>query len=457
MRTPIRSLTAVACLLVLTACGENEPAATTTTSADPTTTTTSTIVATTTTPPAADLDVQAEIDWFVSVLNGEELTAEEYDVRFTEEFRNQVPYENGFQSVLDQFRPGGPFTVVSRSGEGVRGVAVIEGADGTTARIVADIDDQARFAALTIKPVAPTLEDPPETVSEAFSRLGEIGTFRGLAGEVVDGQCVAIEEVLSTEPAPLGSVFKLYVLAALGEAVESGSISWDDDIVIRDELKSIPTGELQDRAAGETVSVLEAAELMISISDNTATDHLIDLVGRENVESVMADYGHTTPQLNIPLLNTRELTALKIGPAEGLRIQWLDGDEATRRAILEQISDITPADLPVQEWVDPVDPDLLEWFASPEDQCTLAIRLSELADSVPEIGDILSINPGVPGAWESIWFKGGSEPGLAAAWWVTEVDGRTFVTAGSVVDPEANIDVDQAVLLMAAARDLSAP
>jgi len=102
----------------------------------------------------------------------------------------------------------------------------------------------------------------------------------------------------------------------------------------------------------------------------------------------------------------------------------------------------------------------VEWFASPNDLCTLAIGLIELSESQPEVGEILALNPGVPatpGTWERIWFKGGAEPGLLAVWWVTESQGRTFVTAGSVVNPETALDADEAALLFAAIRDLLAP
>lgn len=460
--TPILAVSAL--VLSLTACVEPDDTPSTTSVPDPSSTTTLTtlpVTTSTTTAPASEPDVQAEIDWFVSVLNGAELTEEEYETRFTEEFRQQVPYEEGFVPVLEQFRPSGPFSVVERAGGGESGDVVVEGADGTRARVVAELDEQNRFSALRIQPTeAPALDDPPGTVSETFDRLGEIGNVRALAAEVANGQCQVVASVGANEPAPLGSVFKLYVLAAVAEAVQSGEVSWEDEIVIEDGLKSVPSGVLQDREAGETVTVEEAAELMISISDNTATDHLMDMLGRETVESVMADYGNTTPELNTPFLDTREFTALKVGPASGLRVQWIDGDDARRRDILEQISGITPADLPVQEWTQPIDPHLVEWFASPDDLCTLAIRIDELAQSVPEIGEILSLNPGIPaeaGTWETIWFKGGSEPGLAATWFVTTSDGRTFVTTGSVVDPEASIDTEQAMLLFATARDLLAP
>jgi hypothetical protein len=450
-----------ALLLVAAACGgtvENTTAPPTTTTTTPLTTTQP---PTTTSPEAPGTDVQAGIDWFLSILNGEELTEAEYDSRFTEEFRQQVPYEEGFQPVLDQFRPLGPYTVAERTGEEMQGEAIIESADGDRFRVVAELDEDSMFSTLLIQPAEqPSLDDPPATVEEGFQRLATMGVFRGVAAEVVDGECVRVEVSAADEPAPLGSVFKLYVLAAIGDAVTRGELAWDDEIVIRDELKSVPTGVLQDRPDGESVTVLEAAELMISISDNTATDHLIDLLGRETVESALSDYGNTTPELNTPLLDTREFTALKVGPASGLAVQWLDGDEQARRGILAQISEITPSDLPIQEWVEPIDPDRLEWFASPDDLCTLAIHLLDLAASVPEISEILAANPGIPadpGTWDRIWFKGGSEPGLLAAWFVTSSEGRTFLTAGSVVNPDSAIDTDEAILLFAAVRDLLSP
>jgi Beta-lactamase enzyme family len=307
----------------------------------------------------------------------------------------------------------------------------------------------------------PSLGDPPATLEEAYERLETFGDLRAISAEIVDDECVTIDAVAADSPAPIGSVFELYVLAALGEAVRSGDVTWDDAIVIDDDLKSVPGGILQDREPGDTVTVLEAARLMISISDNTATDHLIALLGREVVEQTLADYGNTSSELTTPLPSTRELSALKVGPASGLRTPgWIEGDEADRRAILDQISGITPADIPVQEWVDPIDPDLVEWFASPDDLCALAVGLTSLAVGVPEVSEILQIDPGVPatdGAWNQIWFKDGFEPGLVAVWWLTSQDDRLFLTAGSVVDPVTTFDRHEATLLFAAARDLLEP
>jgi hypothetical protein len=246
------------------------------------------------------------------------------------------------------------------------------------------------------------------------------------------------------------------VLGTLADAVSAGEISWDDEIVIRDELKSIPSGILQDEADGTVKTVREVAELMISISDNTATDHLIDLLGRQRIEDHLPELGLTEPELNVPFLTTRELTALKVGPSAGLGVQYVAGDVDARRAILEQISDITVADLPIQDLDEPIRPDTLEWFASPADMCTVFAGI--WADGDDTIREILTSNPGVapaPGVWDEVAFKGGSEPGLLAVAWLTVApDGRVFVLNGSVLDTGGLIDELEAVFVFAGARDL---
>ena len=88
--------------------------------------------------------------------------------------------------------------------------------------------------------------------------------------------------------------------------------------------------------------------------------------------------------------------------------------------------------------------------------CRVMVSLWNQGD--PVVQEILTINPGVapePGVWSDVAFKGGSEPGLIAATWLTtDADGRVFVYAGSVVNPNEVLDDLETLFLMAAARDL---
>lgn len=275
---------------------------------------------------------------------------------------------------------------------------------------------------------------------------------------MVGNECQPIHAVEAERPVPLGSAFKLYVLGAVADAVAAGDMAWTDQIVITDELKSVPSGVLQDREDGSTTTVREAAELMISISDNTATDLLINLVGRERVEQKQAAYGHSQPALNIPFLTTREWAVMKLGPgAEELRAGYLAADEAGRRAILSDIADVRADSLAGAAFLNPIEPDRLEWFGSLLDLCAVHVRLQERAQepSLEPVAEILSLNPGVPSeGWDYIAFKGGSEPGLITASWLVRDGETTFVLAATVLDRNQPVEEMAAILVMAAARDL---
>jgi beta-lactamase class A len=441
----MRRALAVIMLVVLSACSAGSTSSTTTVVPVETTTVADTL--------------RGQVDWFVNAINGTLVSEAEYEQRMSETFRSAVPFATQFEPVVEQMAavPGSWIIVSYDEVSPTNAVAVI--AAGTErARISLSVDPDVPHVITGLLVSPADSASAPDTFENAFSRLGALGTLRALAAEVVGGECRSIAEVDPDTPAPLGSVFKLYVLGALQHQVSSGVIGWDDPVTIRDELKSVPSGILQNDPAGTVKPVHEVADLMISISDNTATDHLIDLIGRSTIEGLLGDLGLSHPEVDIPFLDTRELTALKVGPSAGLGAQYVNADEAGKRAILAQISDISASDLPVADLTDPVMPETLEWFASAADLCTTMVRLWDVGDGTTRA--ILTKNPGVapaPGLWTDVAFKGGSEPGLVAvAWLMHRPDGRSFFFAGSVVNAKQTIDQMEAVFLFAGARDLLA-
>lgn len=401
------------------------------------------------------------LGWFVDTLNSGTVDETSYAGTFTAEFQNNVSYGD-FATLVSQISEAGTdWSLIEYEERDDSTATVLVGsADGQRIRVAISLETALpyRIEGLLVQPAdPPTLDEPPADVESAVTRLAELGDVSLLVADVSGGSCDPVYETNAGVAAPVGSAFKLYVLGAVADEVAAGNISWDDDLAISDGLKSIPTGVLQNEEAGTEFSVREFAEAMIALSDNTATDHLIDLVGRERVEKAFADYGMTDPAPNIPLLDTLDLSALKVGPASGLATQWLDADEAGRRQILAQISDITPADIPVEEFVAPIHVDQIEWFATPTDMCRALTSLYDLGDPVTKI---MTINPGVPAEddqFEFIAFKGGSEPGLISMNWLVErSDGRRFAITGSVVNTAEEIDQLEATLLFAAVRDLVA-
>ena len=159
--------------------------------------------------------------------------------------------------------------------------------------------------------------------------------------------------------------------------------------------KSLPSSQLRDWPDGTPLTVATLAHLMISISDNTATDALIRIVGRQAVEAI-------SPR-NTPFLTTRELFTLKTQENAPLRAEWQKSDVAHRRAILGRIAD---APLPPPTSVSPVATQEVEWFVTAQELCGL---LDVTAD-LPSVA--ISPGPVDRNGWQSVAYKGGSEVGV---------------------------------------------
>ena len=276
---------------------------------------------------------------------------------------------------------------------------------------------------------------------------------RLLVARVSGGGCQTVHAVDATTPAPLGSAFKLYVLDALARAIAAGTVSWDQRLTLTSQLTSLPSGELATEPAGTQVTVLQAAQDMISSSDNTAADLLITLVGRTAVESAAAGSGMADPALDTPFLTTRELFVLKLDDWPALASRYLALGAAGRQAMLTGTVDRVPLSaLHVTAptgWTQPRDIGTIEWFASPADICRVYASLAALSrqPGLAPVASILEINNGSlaldPGQWSSVWFKGGSEPGvLTLNYLATTRTGQSYVVSALAANPSAPIPVN---------------
>ncbi len=88
---------------------------------------------------------------------------------------------------------------------------------------------------------------------------------------------------------PMASVFKIPILSTVGKQLKEGKLSLDDRIELKEEYKSAGSGILPYFEAGISPTVRDLLTLMIIISDNTATDMTVDLLGGPQV---VEDYMH---------------------------------------------------------------------------------------------------------------------------------------------------------------------
>jgi len=326
------------------------------------------------------------------------------------------------------------------------------------AQVALTTGSRGLISGLTIRPPLPP---SPATWAGVDAAVRSVAPqVRMLVANVTSGSCQPVHSIDPATAAPLGSAFKLYVLDALGNAVASGKVGWNQLLTITAQLKSLPSGELQTEPDGTRISVQDTAAKMISISDNTAANMLINLVGRPAVETALTTTGMADPARDRPFLTTRELFILKLDQWPALANRYIAANEAGRRALLATTVD--PAPLPAlaaaKAWTTPRDINSLEWFASADDICRAYTSLAALArrPGLSPIGQVLSLNDGGlqldPAQWKTTWFKGGSEPGvLTLTYLATTRTGHSYVVAVLAENPSQPINEATAVPAMLSA------
>lgn len=274
---------------------------------------------------------------------------------------------------------------------------------------------------------------PPEpevgTLQDALSGYDELP---GRVSVLVASDSGILAAINPDVPLAVGSAFKLAVAAALADHVAAGHFDWEHVIHLSESDESLPSGILQQWPVGTPLTVGSLAALMISQSDNTATDALMRHLGRETVEL----YG---PR-NKPFLTTREAFTLKDPTNREFLTAFRAGDEAGRRAVVEDLRDVALPrvfDLPGE----PTALDV-EWLFTVRELGALMAHVNELP--------FMSINPGpaTPDHWQRVAYKGGSEPGvLNLTTFVTSHSGSHYIVSATWNDAEAVLDENRFVTL----------
>lgn len=340
--------------------------------------------------------------------------------QFSAGFLNAVPFEQ-INSILKN--------ISGEIGAPIRIMPVGEDYEITTLthvmRATIVLDDEGKIGGLFFRPPTPLDATLPDLLRPLEQVQGKT-SYLILQGESILAQKDA-EVALA-----IGSAFKLAILKALQNEISTGNRKWDDVVLLTANLRSLPSGILQDFPDGAPITLHTLAALMISKSDNTATDMLLALLGREKVALYLD---------NQFVLSTREFFQLK--DDRELAEIFANANQATKLNISEQLKtrslpSLDAGAVPYREGV--------EWYLS-------ARALCELIKSVRNL-DIFQINPGLAlrDQWESLAFKGGSELGVFnLTTWMRAKNGREYCVVITINDnsklPEAEIASAYSIVL----------
>jgi hypothetical protein len=232
-----------------------------------------------------------------------------------------------------------------------------------------------------------------------------------------------IYEFGSSDGGAIAGLVRLWVLDALGAQVADRTLSWNQEIAVRDEDKCIPGGETSSLEAGTTLPVSDLVERMCARADTTALEHLFRTVSREKVEEVVTRDTPQTHKVRVPVLSVREMFALKLAQREVLVTDYLTDPLEKQREKLApggEIRTLEPDWAGLETWTEPRLVEAIGFFAIPESLAATLADLKKLHEN-PACEHLLDgLAEGVPiDLDQARWPKGygawASEPGVAAA------------------------------------------
>jgi|AntRauTorckE6833_2_1112554.scaffolds.fasta_scaffold01451_9 beta-lactamase class A len=305
---------------------------------------------------------------------------------FTDSFLQQVPAANIEQILSSYSSQLGELKEVEQTQDGYSLIF-----ENGSAPSQITLNDQGKVAGLWFGRISLS-QDNFEKILNDFKELeGEVSVY------VAKNNQKELLTYNEDKSLAVASSFKLYVLKVLYEEIETTEKTWEDIIKLKEKNMTLPSGILQNWSIDTPLTVKTLANLMISLSDNTATDHLIDYVGRKEIEKLL-------DEKNKPFLKASEMFKLKYGIDDDRVNEFLNSKTESKRDILANLNDVTVGRNDISG--SPRLINSIEWFFTTE----------ELAKTIYDLKDAseLRINPGLASKddWYLVGYKGGSEVGV---------------------------------------------
>jgi beta-lactamase class A len=255
------------------------------------------------------------------------------------------------------------------------------------------LDEEGRIATLILGPVRPTQIGVEEVARRIDNLAGDTSIYVSRGG----GDVVAVN---ADHEMAIASCFKLGVVLALRSCVEHEKLAWDQVVRLDPAWKSLPSGILQDWPFGTSVTLETLAALALSLSDNTATDALMDIVGQEDIER--------PGYLRAPVLSTREAFVLRDPANADLYYEYAGSEILRKRAAMAACRERTLPSLDIISAQPREKVAATEWYST-------ARQLARLADDVSNVRiATLGTSPISSRAWSRVTAKLGREPGVVA-------------------------------------------
>ena len=115
--------------------------------------------------------------------------------------------------------------------------------------------------------------------------------------------------IYNSKPMRSASMIKVFILATVMEKAKQGEINIDETLTLKGSDKVGGAGILAGYASGTELTLREVLELMITHSDNTATNIVIDRVGMETINDYIKQQGYNDTILRRKMMDYDAIAA----------------------------------------------------------------------------------------------------------------------------------------------------
>jgi beta-lactamase class A len=182
---------------------------------------------------------------------------------------------------------------------------------------------------------------------------------------------------------PAASTIKIPVMVEVFQQLQAGKFDLNHRVTLMPHDRDWGSGEIADAPVGSTFPVSELLTQMIAVSDNTAANMLIRLVGRSNINAEMHNLGlrHTRLSDYIHTASWSIRNTLRTSPADMVRLL---SDMAQKR-LVDEWSSQTMIDILERQEINTLIPE-------PLPEIPIAHKTGSLADTLNDVGIVYASN-----------------------------------------------------------------
>jgi beta-lactamase class A len=241
-------------------------------------------------------------------------------------------------------------------------------------------------AAITGSSIAPanalSLPGPLRDLQATLTRAAQRAPGR-VAMEVKDLGSGMISSINANEVMPAASTIKIPVMVEVFQQMQAGKFDLNHRVTLMPHDRDWGSGVIADAPVGMTFPVSELLTQMIAVSDNTAANMLIRLVGRSNINATMRDLGlrHTRLTDYIHTAGWSIRNTLRTSPADMVRLL----SDMAQKHLVDEWSSQSMIDILERQEINTLIPE-------PLPQIPIAHKTGSLDDTLNDVGIVYASN-----------------------------------------------------------------